>query len=278
MTRGTREDFHDLSNAVGGILVGAELGERRSKADDDRASFATLATGARRAAELMAALRPAILGASEPAQSDTARDVAYVESLSPELTPLLERTKQLCERDSVPLLDLASARLLAVLVALAKPKNILELGTANGYSALWMAQAFDAATVLTVEPDAGRAATARALFREAGVSERIEIVEQPALAVIAALGDRRFDLVFIDAVKSEYAAYLEAVMPSIRTGGIVVADNLLWSHRAAGTPSSDDDPSTVGIRTFNARFMSHPALRAVILPVGDGVGVAVKTG
>ena len=258
--------------------MGAELGERRSKADEDRAAFATLAIGARRAAELMAALRPAIAAASEPAQSDAARDGAYIESLSPKLAPLLERTKQMCERDSVPLLDLASARLLAVLVTLAKPKNILELGTANGYSALWMAQAFDEATVLTVEPDAGRAAAARALFSEAGVSERIEVVEQPALAVIAALGDRRFEFVFIDAVKSEYAAYLAAVMPHIRTGGIVVADNLLWSHRASATPSSDDDPSTVGIRTFNAQFMSHPSLRAVILPVGDGVGVGVKIG
>jgi predicted O-methyltransferase YrrM len=278
VTRSIRENFHDLSNAVGGILVGAELGERRSKAEDDRGTFATLATGARRAAELMTALRPAIVAASEPVQSDVARDDAYVESLSPKMTPLLERTKLTCERDSVPLLDLASARLLAVLVTLAKPKSILELGTANGYSALWMAQSSDEAAIVTVEPDAGRAAAARALFREAGVADRIEIVERPALAVIADLGDRRFDLVFIDAVKTEYADYLEALMPNVRTGGLVVADNLLWSHRASTSPSGDDDPSTVGIRTFNTKFLSHPSLRAVILPVGDGVGVGVKIG
>jgi predicted O-methyltransferase YrrM len=278
VTRTPRENFHDLSNAVGGILVGAELGERRSKGDDDRAAFATLATGARRATELMAALRPAIVVASEPVESDVARDDAYVESFSLKLPPLLERTKEACERDSVPLLDVASARLLAVLVALAKPKSILELGTANGYSALWMAQAFDGAAIVTVEPDGGRAAAARALFREAGVAGRIEIVEQPALAVIAGLGDRRFDIAFIDAVKTEYADYLEAVLPHIRSGGLVIADNLLWSHRASATPSSDDDPSTIGIRRFNARFLSHPSLRAVIVPVGDGIGVGVKIG
>ncbi len=278
MTRTPRENFHDLSNAVGGILVGAELGERRSKADDDRATFATLASGARRAAELMAALRPAIAAASEPVQSDVARDDAYIESLSSKLSPLLQRTKVECERDSIPLLDVASARLLALLVSLAKPRDILELGTANGYSALWMAQAFDGASIVTVEPDNGRAVTARALFAEAGVAERIEIVERPALAVIADLGDRRFDIVFIDAVKTEYADYLEAVLPNVRTGGLVVADNLVWSHRASTVPSNDDDPATVGIRRFNARFLSHPSLRAVILPVGDGIGVGVKTG
>jgi predicted O-methyltransferase YrrM len=278
MTRSVRENFHDLSNAVGGILVGAELGERRSKTDDDRTAFATLATGARRAADLISALRPAIVTASESDQSDVARDGAYVESLSPKIAPLLERTKQTCERDSVPLLDLASARLLALLVGLAKPASILELGTANGYSALWMAQAFDEAMIITIDPDAGRAATARALFREAGVADRIEIVERPALDVIADLGDRRFDLVFIDAVKTEYTAYLDALMPSVRMGGLVIADNLLWSHRASSIPSNDDDPTTVGIRTFNARFLSHPSLHAVILPVGDGIGVGVKTG
>ena len=63
----------------------------------------------------------------------------------------------------------------------------------------------------------------------------------------------------------------------VRIGGLVIADNLLWSHRASATPSNDDDPTTAGIRRFNARFLSHPSLRAVILPVGDGIGVGVKT-
>lgn len=278
MTQTGREIGHELANALGGILVGAELGERRPRSDADTGTFAEIVAGARRAADLMKALRPWI-AAPERAEADVERDAAYVEGLSPAMAPLLAQTKARCEEEGIPLLDAPSARLLSLLVTIAKPKAILELGTANGYSALWMALAQGrGGKIVTVELDGVRAAAARSLFGAAGVAEQIDVVEGRALEVIARLGDRRFGLVFIDAVKEEYAQYLDAVMPLLDVGGIVVADNLLWSSRASLPPSADDASATAGIRRFNAKFLSHPSLRAVILPVGDGVGVGVKTG
>jgi predicted O-methyltransferase YrrM len=77
-------------------------------------------------------------------------------------------------------------------------------------------------------------------------------------------------------VKAEYAAYLEASLPHLRASGVVVVDNLLWSHRSSAAAAPDDDVSTRAIREFNRTFLSHPALRSVVLPVGDGVGFGVK--
>ncbi len=279
MTRSARDIYHDLSNALGGLLVGAELGERRAQGDAERANYATLTAGARRAADLVAALRPAVAAASERSASESTRDNAYIDALNPELPPLLARTKAECERDAIPLLDLPSARLLALLVAAVSPKTILELGTAHGYSALWMALAQDkVGKIITVDPDGVRAAAAKSLFREAGVADRIEVIERPALEVLSSLGGHVFDLVFIDAVKTEYARYLDAALPLLRPGGLVVVDNLLWHNRSSAPPSPDDDESTIALRQFNATFLSHPSLRAVIVPVGDGIGLGVKTG
>ena len=83
-----------------------------------------------------------------------------------------------------------------------------------------------------------------------------------------------FDLLFIDAMKDEYVDYLEQALPKLRTGGVVIVDNLLWGGRVASDAAPDRDTSA--LRKFNEHFMDHPQLRAVILSVGDGLGYAVK--
>jgi caffeoyl-CoA O-methyltransferase len=183
----------------------------------------------------------------------------------------------LCKRDGIPLMDRAGVQFLASLVAASRADTILELGTAYGYSAIWMALAQGpAGRITTIDLDTARTGIARSFFERAGVAERIEIINQPALEAIASMPHPSYDLVFIDAVKAEYAAYLEAVLPHVKTSGIIAVDNLLWSHRASAAPATADDSSTLAIRDFNRTFLSHPALRAVIVPVGDGVGFGVK--
>jgi predicted O-methyltransferase YrrM len=85
--------------------------------------------------------------------------------------------------------------------------------------------------------------------------------------------DETFDLLFIDAVKEEYSRYLDLGLPRLRTGGVVIVDNLLWGGKVA---SGDTESSTVALREFNSYFMNHPQLIAEVLPVGDGLGYAVK--
>ena len=86
-----------------------------------------------------------------------------------------------------------------------------------------------------------------------------------------------FDLLFIDAVKQEYRGYLDLGLPKLRTGGLVICDNLLWGGQVAGKIRADDQQaSTEALREFNQYFVNHPQLRAEVLAVGDGLGYAVK--
>ncbi|MFI5262224.1 MAG: O-methyltransferase [Candidatus Limnocylindrales bacterium] len=205
-------------------------------------------------------------------------DIAYIESLGRPIHPVLAAIEAAALEPSppVPILDRASGRVLAVLAD--GRRRIVEVGTAYGYSTLWMALAQPAdGTIVTIDPDRARTGRARAWWREAGVAdERITIVSRPALAAFAA-GDEAlrgpFDLAFIDALKEEYAAYLAALWPRLGPGGLVVVDNVLWSGRVAraGAP---DGGSTAALRDFNTAVLGDAGWRATILPVGDGLLIA----
>jgi predicted O-methyltransferase YrrM len=106
--------------------------------------------------------------------------------------------------------------------------------------------------------------------------ERVRIVRGYALEVIPHLSDS-FDLIYLDAMKAEYKDYLELSLPLLRTGGVVIADNLLWGGQVAGEiRSPQQSASTESLRRFNQHFVRHKNLRAAVLPVGDGLGYAVK--
>jgi predicted O-methyltransferase YrrM len=132
--------------------------------------------------------------------------------------------------------------------------------------------------VVTIEPSEEMIARAGEYFQRAGMSERVRVERGYALEVIPKLEDQ-FDLVYLDALKEEYDQYLELSLPLLRTGGVVIADNLLWGGQVAGEiRSPDQQKSTEGLRRFNQHFVNHKNLRAVVLPVGDGLGYGVKVG
>lgn len=206
-----------------------------------------------------------------------ATDATYIEGTAAPVHPVFTAIEaaSLVEQPRVPILDRAAGRVLAVLAA-GRPR-IVEVGTAFGYSTLWMvlAQPPDG-TIVTIDPDTGRTARARAWWREAGVADgRITVVSRPALEAFAA--DEAslrgpFDLAFIDALKDEYPAYLAALRPRLAPHGLVVADNVLWSGRVARDASAGG--STGALRAFNAAVLQDPTWHATILPVGDGLLVA----
>jgi caffeoyl-CoA O-methyltransferase len=215
-------------------------------------------------------------GASSASKDLSARDNAYLSGLVGD-DPLLQELEALCRRDGIPAVQPDTGRLLSVLVSCMLAGSILELGTAYGYSTLWMARSQpETGRIWTIDPDRKRTAIARSYFERAGVADRIEILEQPALEVLPLMAQRQYDIVFIDALKEEYAEYLRLALPHVKRSGLVVVDNLLWSHRASAPPAANDEPSTKAIRAFNQAFVTHPDLRATILPVGDGVGIAAR--
>jgi caffeoyl-CoA O-methyltransferase len=208
----------------------------------------------------------------------TTTDLDWIDATSGPPHPALLAIEAAAEPEGIPILDRASGRVLAALAA--GRRRIVEVGTAFGYSTLWMALAQPAGgTIVTIDPDRGRTNRARGWWREAGVAdERITVVNAPALAAFAADEPALrgpFDLAFIDALKPEYAAYLEAIVPRLAPGALVVADNVLWSGRVSGErPADPGDEGTSALRAFNESVLSDPRFAASILPVGDGLLVA----
>jgi predicted O-methyltransferase YrrM len=163
-------------------------------------------------------------------------------------------------------------------------RRIVEVGSAYGYSTLWLALGQPAdGTIVTIDPDRSRTDLARGWWREAGIAdERITVITAPALDAFAA-GEPAlagpFDLAFIDALKPEYGAYLETLVGRLAPGALVVADNVLWSGRVSGArPVATDDRNTNALRAFDTALLADPRFTATILPLGDGLLVAAWRG
>lgn len=174
--------------------------------------------------------------------------------------------------EQIPIVQPAVGRFLSIVVRAIQPNRVVEVGTAIGFSTLWIALALpEGGRIDTIDPDRQRTDLARRFWIRAGVSDRIRVFNEPALRVLPRINPG-VALAFIDAIKQEYAGYLETLLPKMTPRGVVVVDNLLWSGRiAAGVRDSDTD----ALRQFNETFLHHPRLEATILPVGDGVGFAV---
>lgn len=199
----------------------------------------------------------------------------YLERLLPPRDPLLREIEEHARREDVPISDPEIGRFLGILARSINARRILEIGTALGYGALCLARGAAEARVTTIELDPRRIEQARGYLERGGVAERVEIVEGAALDVLQRL-DGPFDLAFVDAVKTEYRRYLDLLLPRLRVGGLIVVDNLLWKGHVA-EPTEEDDEVADSVRAFNGYLMMHPQLQAVVLPVGDGLGVATKT-
>ncbi len=209
--------------------------------------------------------------------SPTATDLDWIESTGRPPHPVLVEMEAAAEPDRIPILSRDSGRLIAALAA--DRRRVVEVGTAIGYSTLWMGLAMPVGgTIVTIDPDVARTDRARGFWRKAGLpDERITVVNAPALDAFA--GDvpalaGPFDLVFIDALKDEYLAYLTALMDRLEPGAIVVADNVLWSGRTSGSRPARPGDGTEALREFCARVSADPAFETTILPIGDGLLVA----
>ena len=166
---------------------------------------------------------------------------------------------------------LLEARLLGALIVVGGASRVLEIGTFTGVGALTIAAALPAdGRVVTLEVDADRAATARSHFDASPYGSRIELIVGDALESIAGL-EGSFDLVYLDAWKTDYPAYYDAVLPKLGERGVLVADNLFRGGAALDATSED---GTVGIREFARRVQQDELMHNVLLTIGDGVMLA----
>jgi caffeoyl-CoA O-methyltransferase len=200
----------------------------------------------------------------------------YLDRLLPPRDPLLREMEERAEREDIPVSDPEVGRLLSILARATGARRILEIGAAIGYGAVWLARGAPEARVQSVDVDPERLAAAREYLERAGLADRVELIEGKALEVIQRL-DGPFDLVYVDAVKTEYRRYLDLVLPKLRVGGMIVCDNLLWGGEVAKPSAGEESRDADALRAFNGYLMMHPQLQAVVLPLGDGVGLATKT-
>ena len=197
----------------------------------------------------------------------------YLDQLLTQNDPLLAEMEAYAAEHRVPIADREVARFLEITARLSGARKALEIGMAIGYSVIHLARGMgEQGVVVTIEPSDEMIHAASGYLKRAGLLDRVEIEKGKALEVMPTLTEE-FDLLFIDAVKEEYSQYLDLGLPRLRTGGVVIVDNLLWGGKVAG---DDAESSTVALREFNPYFINHPQLIAEVLPVGDGLGYAVK--
>jgi len=206
------------------------------------------------------------------------RDQAeYLDQLTVQNDRLLAEMESYAAEHRVPIADREVALFLEITAGAIKAQRVLEIGMAIGYSVVHLARGMgEDGIVVTIEPNDEMIQTASSFLQRANLFGQVQIERGKALDVMPHLTDT-YDLLYIDALKEEYKQYLDLGLPRLRTGGVVVVDNLLWGGKVAQDGHASDDSSTVALREFNRYFINHPQLRSEILAVGDGLGYAVKT-
>jgi predicted O-methyltransferase YrrM len=199
----------------------------------------------------------------------------YLLSVLPPRNPVLKKMEAVARVRGIPIVGPAVGRLLAQYVRLTGARRIFELGSAIGYSTMWLAQAAGPeGMVFYTDSSEENAREAGGYFEEAGLSSRITVLTGDALSELAKT-DGEFDIIFNDVDKEGYPDVFAKALPRLRTGGLLISDNVLWSGRLR-LPPSEDDAETAAIRAFNAALYASPDVETVILPLRDGVSVARK--
>ena len=190
---------------------------------------------------------------------------------------LQELTRETYEKVQMPQMISGhlQGRFLSLLSHLVRPKVVVEIGTYTGYSALCLAEGLaEGGMVHTIDIDPYLPEMVHRYVEKAGMLDRITMHHRPALEVIPEL-PTPFDMVFIDADKQNYPNYLDAVIDRVRPGGLIIADNVLWSGRVL-LPVDQQDEQTRAIIEYTRKVKADPRLEQVMIPLRDGVSVARK--
>jgi caffeoyl-CoA O-methyltransferase len=191
------------------------------------------------------------------------------------LAELIEETRAL---GGISLMQIAPEQgaFMTLLTRAIGARRAIEIGTFTGYSALCIARGLpDDGRLVCCDQSAEWTAIARRYFEKAGVAQRIELRLGPALESLRAMPrDASFDLAFVDADKPAYPAYFEELLPRLRSGGLILVDNVLWMGQVANPAA--DDPQTRAIRDFNDRVAADPRVECAMLPLADGLTLLRK--
>jgi caffeoyl-CoA O-methyltransferase len=199
----------------------------------------------------------------------------YLHSLVPKRDAVLREMERYAARHDVPIVGPACGRVLYQLARLIGARHVFEMGSAIGYSTLWLARAVGPkGTVYYTDGDPANADRAEAYLKKAGMRGRVRLLVGDALALLDST-EGQFDLIFNDVDKTQYPDALNRAVDRVRPGGLLVTDNVLWYGRVA-RPAAARDLETRAIQKFNRLIHRSPKLFTTIVPLRDGLAVCMK--
>lgn len=199
----------------------------------------------------------------------------YLYSMLPEREPVLREMEEYATQNRVPIVGPAVGRFFCQIGRLMQARSVFEMGSAIGYSTIWWAMAVgEGGKVVYTDGDRKNAERARGHFQRAGVADRIEIQVGDALEILSEQ-KRQFDVVFNDVDKEDYPRVLRLAVPKVRSGGLFITDNVLWSGRVAQTDAEKDE-RTRAILEFNRQLYASKELYTTLIPLRDGLGMALR--
>ena len=207
--------------------------------------------------------------------------IGYIRELMPIKDEKLSDYQKLCYDLKIPVIRLETARFITVLLQIRKPENVLEIGTASGFSASVIEKCLsDTGRIVTIEKSPALADRAAEYFRELGISKRIEIIRQDALGAVKGLDAGSFDVIFLDAAKGQYINLFQDCLRLLKVGGLLIADDVfqrgdIWKEIS----DIERRQRTVHrrLREFLEAATTNPSLESCILPLGDGLLLSIKT-
>lgn len=197
----------------------------------------------------------------------------YIYSMLPKRDAVLTEMEGYATEHNIPIVGPAVARVLQQLALAIKARRVFELGSAIGYSTIWWAEAVGASgTVVYTDGDSHNAERARAYFARAGVARQIVVRTGDALEILSE-EKQEFDIIFNDVDKEDYPRVLRLIAPRLRKGGLFITDNVLWSGHVA---DKNPDATTKAILDFNRKLYDSADFYTTLLPIRDGLAVALK--
>ncbi|MGH9345590.1 MAG: O-methyltransferase [Terriglobia bacterium] len=198
----------------------------------------------------------------------------YIDLILPARDSVLREMERYAAKHKIPIVGPSCARVLFQIASLIDARRVFELGSAIGYSTLWLARAVGKkGTVFYTDSDPANAERAEAYLKRAGVLKRVKILTGDALELLKSTPGQ-FDMIFNDVNKIQYPAVLRLAAPRVRKGGIFVTDNVFWSGRVAQAAAKDD--ATRAIQQFNRKLYRSKDFFTTLVPLRDGLAVAVK--
>jgi caffeoyl-CoA O-methyltransferase len=198
----------------------------------------------------------------------------YLADLLPKRDSVISEMERYAKKHDVPIIGPVVARMIYLLAQISGAKRIFEMGSAIGYSTIWLARAAGTeAEVYYTDGDPANAARARGYFKRSGVENSIQIMTGDAVNLIDQVPGE-FDLIFIDVDKHQYPEALRKAVPRLRSGGLLLTDNVLWSGKVS---RKSTDARTRAIQQFNKLIFSSSELFPIIIPLRDGVAVCRKS-